>query len=274
MAGYHIRSDSTRYVGTRYTGRRRAPASGRRHRADRAPVAAPQRIALVVAAVTAVMLGTGALATTLPFQPIIPLAGIGDPAVAPDRPDPAAAPPEAPDGPAEVGTAASVPPASEAPAEARVSPAPSPTIAPSDPPPTDPPAADPPARDTVTIVYEAEQAELSGFVRLFEMEGASGGGVIGTIGLDLLNNVRFPEVTVDTAGAYELTLYYVSAPDRQGMVSVNGGEMVTVDFPAHDDGRTIGSVSMPVELAAGPNVIWFGNTIDLAPALDRITITG
>lgn len=271
MAGYH-----TRYQGDhrRYVGRRRAVALARRHRGRRARVAGPRRIALVAATVAAVLAGTGALAKTLPFEPVLPV-GFGAPAAAPDRRDAAAPPAGVP----------AVPPADPA-----ASPAPAPTGAPVQPPsppapaaspppipdPTAAPAGEPPPPDPdpVTIVYEAEQAELSGFVKLFEVEAASGGGVIGTIGLSLSNSVQFPEVTVDTAGAYELTLYYVSAPDRQGMVSINGGEMVTVDFPALGNGRTVGSVSIPVELAAGPNVVWFGNPDRPAPALDRITVTG
>jgi hypothetical protein len=271
MAGYHTRNRSDH---RRYVGRRRAVMLGWRHRAERAGVTGPQRIALVVAAVATVLVGTGALAKTLPFQPSFLPVGIGVPAVAPDRDSGVAAPGPPAEAP-EAGTAAGPsPPATEAAAEVPSSPAPSGTIAPASPAPTTPPPGEAPPPEPVTIMYEAEDAELSGFVRLFEMEGASGGGVIGTIGLDLLNNVRFPEVTVDTAGAYELTFYYVSASDRQGMFSVNGGEMVTVDFPALDDGRTVGSMSVDVTLAAGPNVIWFGNTSAVAPALDRITLTG
>jgi len=275
MRNNSMRNDSKPDDHPRYVGRRRAVAPGWRHRAQREPAAGPQRIVLVVAAVAAVLLGTGALAQTLPFRPILLPTGLGEPAAAPDRPGGVAPPANAPADAPGAGIAPDpTAPSTEAPPEVPVSPAPSEPSQPRSPVPTEPPAPDPPAAGPVTIMYEAEEAELSGFVRLFAMEGASGGGVIGTIGLDLSNHVRFPEVTVDTAGAYELTLYYVSAPDRQGMVSVNGGEMVTVDFPALGDGRAVGSVSIAVELAVGPNAIWFGNSSGPGPALDRITVTG
>jgi hypothetical protein len=255
-----------------YVGRRRAMAPGRRHRARPEAAAAPRRIALVVAAVAAVLLGTGALAKTLPIRPI----GSPAPVPAPNPPQVAAPPTNAPVDTSEVGTAPSpapsptqgtvvVPPPPAPPATAVP-----PTVVPS----IDPPATVVPVPDPVTFVYEAEAAELSGFVRLFDVEDASGGGVVGMIGMHVSNHVRFPEVTVDTAGVYELTLYYVSAPDRQAMVSINDGELVTVEFPALGDWRGVGSVSMPVELAAGPNAIWFGNADGPAPALDRITVAG
>jgi hypothetical protein len=129
-------------------------------------------------------------------------------------------------------------------------------------------------RAPVTLSYEAEAAELSGFVRLFQVEDASRGEVVGMIGLGQISYVAFTEVTVDGAGEYELALHYVSAPDREAMVSVNDGEPATVEFPSLEDRNDIGTVTMPVELAAGVNEIWFGNVIGPAPALDRITVTG
>jgi hypothetical protein len=225
---------------------------------------------MVVVAVTAVLLGTGALAKTLPFRPVLlqpgaqapsDRSGLGAPALAPAAPGPGA-------------TATPTPPATEAEGTGPVAPVPPATAVPGTPAPTDPSASVPHVPEPVTVVYEAEDADLSGFVRLFPVEGASGGDVVGMIGLQLTNHVRFPEVTVDTAGAYELTLYYVSVPERQAMVSINDGELLTVEFPALGDGREVGSVSIPVELAAGPNAVWFGNAEAPAPALDRITVTG
>ncbi|HEY8474020.1 MAG TPA: hypothetical protein VIL37_15475 [Natronosporangium sp.] len=257
----------------RYVGRRRAAASGRRHRAHREPTRGAPRIVLLMAAVAAVLVGTGAVARTLPFEPIILQTTAGSEAE-PDRQAGAepAEPPAEPATPAD-RPAADDPAAPEAPAPPPAPPEPAPAEPPASPGPPEPPASSP-SPSPLTIVYEAEDAELSGFVRLFELDTASGGGVIGTIGLDVLNSVRFPAVTVDTAGTYELTFYYAGAPERQAMVTINDGEMITIDFPALDDARTIGSVAIEVELAAGPNAIWFGNPTGLAPALDRITVTG
>jgi hypothetical protein len=223
----------------------------------------------VAAAVATVLLGTGALAKTLPLRPI------ALPVLAPAA-DPPGADPDtrAPADAADPGAAPSVTPPDGAPALVPPAAAPAPA-APAQPVPTDdPPPTVVPVPEPVTVVYEAEAADLSGFVRLFDVADASGGAVVGMIGLHTSNHVRFSAVTVDTAGAYELTLYYASAPERQGMVSVNDGELVTIEFPALGDGREVGSVSIPVELAAGANAIWFGNAEGPAPALDRITVSG
>jgi hypothetical protein len=223
------------------------------------------RIALVVTAVAAVLVGTGALAQTLPFRPI------GLPS--PDDDDSAA--------PASTGTgaedsqrgaaASGSPPITPTPGSApdEAVPEAGPTAAPTDPPATPEPPAEP-----VTVNYEAEAADLSGFVQLFEVEAASGGDVVGMIGAQAASHVRFPEVTVDSPGEYELTFYYVSAPDRQAVVSVNDGEPVVLDFPGLGDPNEVGEVTVPVQLAAGPNAVWFGNADRPAPALDRITVTG
>jgi hypothetical protein len=126
----------------------------------------------------------------------------------------------------------------------------------------------------VTASYEAEAAELSGFVTIFEVEEASGGEVVGWIGGYEFNYVRFVDVRVERAGEYELALHYVGERHREGVVAVNDGEPTTIDFPSLDRRTEVGSVTVTVELVAGRNEIWFGNPEDRAPALDRITVTG
>jgi hypothetical protein len=228
-------------------------------------VAVP-RIALVIAAVAVVLVGSGALARTLPFRPIALPGPGGDPAEAPSSTADGDGAPLRGAAPFE-----SVPPASSA-EPSPVPAAPSETSLPADP--TDPPTSAAPIPEPVTIEYEAEAADLSGFVRLFEVAEASGGDVVGMIGTQSSSHVSFPEVTVDSTGEYELTLFYVSAPDRQAVVTVNEGEPVVLDFPGLGDASEVGAVSVPVQLAAGPNAIWFGNADQPAPALDRITVEG
>jgi len=247
----------------RYRGRRRS-RRGAAHAAGYTGY--KRRIVLVVAAVGAVLIGTGALAKTLPDRPVA-------------LPAPPSTPPSDGTPPADdsrLGTAPSpVPAATATPTPA---PEPPPPPAPATPEPTAPPATDPPVtaspRAPVTLSFEAEAAELSGFVRLFQVEDASRGEVVGMIGLGQTNYVAFTEVAVDIAGEYELTLHYLSAPDRDGMVAVNDGEPTTVEFPSVGNWSDIGTVTISVELAAGVNEIWFGNLTGPAPALDRVTVTG
>jgi hypothetical protein len=55
-------------------------------------------------------------------------------------------------------------------------------------------------------------------------------------------------------------------------VTVNGGEPTSVQFPGNDDSDAVGSVSVRLPLAAGPNTIEFGNRTGSAPDLDRIVV--
>lgn len=268
--GRHARRAGSRAPGPgRYRGRRRATGMGR----SRA-----HRLALVLTVVIAVLTGTGALARTLPelpALPTLPLLPVGLPerggaapagapapdAAAPQSPPALVAPPDTPASPAATITPSpgppGPPPAATASPTGPRSPAPTPSPAPAPPP---GPAS-----------YEAEAAELSGFVSVFTVPDASGGEVVGMIGRPD-NHVRFTGVTVASAGEYQLTLYYVSVPAGQAEFAVNGGPPVTLDFPGLADARTVGSVQAPVQLLAGPNEIWFGRASGPAPALDRITV--
>jgi hypothetical protein len=231
---------------------------------------------LVVLAVGAVLIGSGALARTLPELPVRPPGLAGPYLVAP--PEPAGA--GAPDPPAAPATGPPVTPTRpDRPAPTAPITAGPPTGPPAGPTPTPPGAPSPAPTATATPTeppeptsYEAEAAELSGFVTIYQVPEASGGEVVGMIGRQANNYVRFAAVTVDRPGEYALTLYYVSAPQAEGAVAVNGGEPVTVRFPAMRDWQRVGSVSVPVELVAGPNKIWYGRPDGPAPALDRITV--
>jgi hypothetical protein len=252
----------------RYRGSRRSGRSG---------LASQRRLGLVVLAVGAVLIGSGALARTLPELPVRPPGLAGPYLVAPPEPGGAGAPdpPAAPTtgGPPVTPTSPNRP-APTAPVTAGP-----PTGPPASPTPTPPGAPSPAPTATATPTeppeptsYEAEAAELSGFVTIYQVPEASGGEVVGMIGRQANNYVRFAAVTVDRPGEYALMLYYVSAPQAEGAVAVNGGEPVTVRFPAMRDWQRVGSVSVPVELVAGPNKIWYGRPDGPAPALDRITV--
>jgi hypothetical protein len=228
---------------------------------------------MVAVAVGGVLIGTGALGRSLPDSPIAAPAPVL-PAV-PGAPGPAAP------GPADR------PPAGTDPAEPT---APPPLVSR---PPAAPPDAGPPTAGQTSVPgpigsaapepspsapppgltsYEAEEAELSGFVSIFPVPDASGGEVVGRIGRQENNHVRFIAVTVPAAGEYFLTLHYVSAPPGEAAVAVNGAEPAPVDFPGLGDWQQVGAVTVPVELAGGANEIWFGQPQGPAPALDRITI--
>lgn len=234
-----------------YRGRRRL-ATGRG--------AISPRVVLVGLAVGAVLGGGGALAATLPGPPL-------------SLPAPAPAPPPAssPSQPEAESQPAAVPP--------RRTPPPPPTAPAATPPATAGSAAlgsasPEPSRTPVTLSFEAENAELSGFVRIFPVPDASDGEVVGLIGLHRDSHVRFTRITVDVAGEYELTLCYISPQDREGVVWVNDEEPVEIEFPGLGSGRELGEVTVPLELVAGENELRFGNPDGNAPSLDRIMVAG
>jgi hypothetical protein len=106
------------------------------------------------------------------------------------------------------------------------------------------------------------------------MQEASGGAVVGQIGMHNDSFVHFPEIAVEAPGEYELVLYYVGADTREAVLTVNDLEPVRVEFPGLSNGREVGELRVPVELLAGRNELRFGNPDGRAPSLDRITVTG
>jgi hypothetical protein len=214
-------------------------------------------LGLVGLAVAGVLLATGALAKTLP---------LAAPAASPAREPAIAAPPAA----SSRSTTASPSRAVRAPT-ADV-PAPSVTLPPRTASPTPTPTST--ATPSPPRSYEAEAGELSGFVRIFQMQEASGGAVVGLIGMHNDSFVHFPEIAVEAPGEYELVLYYVSADAREAVLTVNNLEPVRLKFPELSNGREVGELRVPVELLAGRNELRFGNPDGRAPSLDRITVTG
>jgi hypothetical protein len=105
------------------------------------------------------------------------------------------------------------------------------------------------------------------------MAGASGGAVVTRIGDGSANLVRFTGVTVPTADTYTVTFHYVSDERQRASVTVNGQKEATVNFPGTGNWSTVGTASVRLGLAAGPNTIEFGNRTASAPDLDRIVIT-
>ncbi|HEX5542971.1 MAG TPA: hypothetical protein VFX60_15650 [Micromonospora sp.] len=156
----------------------------------------------------------------------------------------------------------------------RTSPKPDDDIAPQ-------PQAPPPAEPAVILSFEAEGDLVvwSGPARRRELADASGGVVVGgrdrRLGPRQSNGVsaRFDHVAVPETADYTITLYYATPDPRRAMISVNGRRS-WLHFDAPDRaGQSIAAVSIPARLAAGFNVIEFGNVYAPIPDLDRIVVT-
>jgi hypothetical protein len=121
--------------------------------------------------------------------------------------------------------------------------------------------------------YEAESPAntLTGAAKVSTCTACSGGKKVGYVGSG--NTLTYNGVNAATAGNYNVTLYYLNGPpSRDVQVSVNGGAPQTVSFTPTVDFNTLGSTTLSLPLAAGPNTILFANPTAYAPDFDRITV--
>ncbi|MFB9328122.1 S-layer homology domain-containing protein [Paenibacillus aurantiacus] len=131
--------------------------------------------------------------------------------------------------------------------------------------------------DRVTIVpaaqsYEGEAASntLAGNASVNDCAACSDGKKVGNLyqGASVrVNGIRVPE-----AGAYEMTVHYISGDPRSFAVSVNEGPAQSILFAKTADWDTVGTQKINVTLQAGDNSILFADGGGYAPDLDKITV--
>jgi hypothetical protein len=122
--------------------------------------------------------------------------------------------------------------------------------------------------------YEAESSTntIAGGARLATCAACSGGQKVGFVGNG--GTLTFNNVIVATAGTYLVTIYYLNGPPgRQATLSVNGAAPQTLSFTPTTDFNTVGTMAVPLTLAAGTNTIEFANPTAFAPDFDRITVS-
>lgn len=123
--------------------------------------------------------------------------------------------------------------------------------------------------------YEAEASgnTLAGTAAVSACASCSGGAKVGYLGNG--GTLTINGVNGGTGGATTVTVSYASAVARTAQVSVNGGAATTVSFPATADWNTVGTVAVPLTLAAGSvNTVKISNASDWAPDIDRIVVGG
>jgi alpha-galactosidase len=120
--------------------------------------------------------------------------------------------------------------------------------------------------------YEAELASFSGTASVSYCGNCSGGSSAGNIGGGAGNNVTFTNVTVPTAGTYQMEVDYLTSGPRSYFISVNGGATTELDLNGSSFNLPSSTV-IPVTLNAGVNTIQFGNPTGYSPGLDRIAIS-
>lgn len=119
--------------------------------------------------------------------------------------------------------------------------------------------------------YEAEVATIGGTASVSYCGNCSAGSKAGNLG-GAGANVTFTNVSVPTAGTYQMEIDYLTSGPRSYFISVNGGTGTELDL----DGSSFSlptSTVVPITLQAGVNTIQFGNPTNFAPDLDRIAIS-
>jgi hypothetical protein len=124
------------------------------------------------------------------------------------------------------------------------------------------------------LPYEAEAPAniLTGGASVSSCTSCSGGSKVGFVGSGA--TLTFTGVTAPAAGTYPVTVAYLDGSDtgRQATVSVNGAAPQTVQFTPTGGFGTVGTQTVPLSLAAGPNAIEFANPADFTPDFDRILV--
>lgn len=113
--------------------------------------------------------------------------------------------------------------------------------------------------------YEAEKATIAG--------GATNENtLVGWIGGN--GHVTFENIKVKADGTYYLKIWYMTAEDRDFVVTVNDGKDITVKCPSNGDyyGNP-GNAYVEVKLNKGVNTIKLSNPSGNAPNLDKIGIS-
>jgi hypothetical protein len=122
--------------------------------------------------------------------------------------------------------------------------------------------------------YEAEAPAntLTGGAVVQSCPACSGGAKVGYVGNG--GTLTFNNVNVASAGTYRVTLVYCSGDPRPAMISANGGTPQTLSFPSTGSFSTTGTMTVPLPLTAGNNMIEIGDPNAYAPDFDRIIVAG
>jgi len=146
------------------------------------------------------------------------------------------------------------------------------------------PASFPPDLDRIVIsgdgnepnpaatTYEGEYATLGGSASQVFCGSCSGVSKAGNVGGGAQNSVTYSNVSVPSAGTYNMEIDYLTSGPRSFFVSVNDGAAQELDLNGTSFNSPASTV-IPVQLNAGDNTIAFSNSSNFAPDLDSITIS-
>ena len=94
------------------------------------------------------------------------------------------------------------------------------------------------------------------------------------VGNGAANTLQFNKVTAPSNGLYQVDIYYACATARTAQLSVNGGAVTNLNFPATGGDTQPSFITAYLQLAAGnTNTLTFGNLSGLAPNFDKIVVS-
>ena len=125
--------------------------------------------------------------------------------------------------------------------------------------------------------YEAEWAYNSFSGAAYYVPNAasfSSGAYVTGVGNGAGNAFQFNIVAAPTNGLYEVDIYYACAVSRTAQLSVNGGTVTNLTFPASGGDTQPAVLTTYLQLSAGnTNILTFGNSSGLAPNFDKIVVS-
>lgn len=122
--------------------------------------------------------------------------------------------------------------------------------------------------------YEAESPanSMTGVAHVAACSYCSGDAKVRFIGHG--GALRF-KVNAAHAGPYTLTIAYTDrTASRFADLRIDGGAPQHLSFTPTGDWYNVGILQLPIHLTAGANSLVFSNSVDWAPDIDRITISG
>ena len=136
-----------------------------------------------------------------------------------------------------------------------------------------------PSLELTGISYEAESSDntFSGMTRVVDdaKDGkCSGGKLVRFIGSNPQSTLKFNKIMADHDGDYVVAIVYMSGSARKANLSVNGGQVTSIDFPSTGgwDGNFLDAKEVTVHLKSGANTLEFGNPTDWGVDMDRIVV--
>lgn len=134
-----------------------------------------------------------------------------------------------------------------------------------------------PCEDHTGTLFEAELSHTSGQASISPCPGCSGSRKVGNLGSN--GAITFPNISVDRAGIYTLSVGYLSEDPRSFLLRVNDRNIVVAPPRSGkgNDGQPSGweivrTVDIPVELHSGTNTVTISGNTPWAPDIDRVIV--